>query len=63
MLAETRAIAGYDTRAATSIALDRIPAKFAKRLPRYPAVPAVLITKIAEEPKDLRRNCPQFVSG
>jgi len=47
VLTETRAIASYDTLAATRIALDRIPAKFAKRLPRYPAVPAVLMGRLA----------------
>jgi hypothetical protein len=40
-------IVGYYTLAATSVALDSLPAEIAKRLPRYPVVPAVLIGRLA----------------
>jgi hypothetical protein len=33
-------IAGYYTLAATSVLLSDLPPELAKRLPRYPAVPA-----------------------
>ncbi len=38
---------GYYTLAATSIALAELPELLAKRLPRYPAVPATLMGRLA----------------
>jgi len=40
-------IAGYYTLAATSVLLNDLPAGVAKRLPRYPAVPATLLGRLA----------------
>ncbi|MBV8823958.1 MAG: GNAT family N-acetyltransferase [Bradyrhizobiaceae bacterium] len=40
-------IVGYYTLAATSVRLDAQPGELAKRLPRYPAVPAVLMGRLA----------------
>ena len=40
-------VAAYYTLSATAIALDLIPAQRAKRLPRYPVVPAVLLGCLA----------------
>jgi GNAT superfamily N-acetyltransferase len=40
-------IVGYYTLAATSVGLDALPAELTKRLPRYPAVPAVLMGRLA----------------
>jgi GNAT superfamily N-acetyltransferase len=40
-------IAGFYTLAAASVALDELPERMAKGLPRYPAVPAVLIGRLA----------------
>jgi GNAT superfamily N-acetyltransferase len=40
-------IAGFYTIAASSLVLDLLPAEQAKRLPRYPTVPAVLIGRLA----------------
>lgn len=40
-------VAGYYTLAATSLALDALPEAKAKRLPRYPLVPAVLLGRLA----------------
>jgi ribosomal protein S18 acetylase RimI-like enzyme len=40
------AVCGYYTLAATSIALVHLPAASAKRLPRYPAVPATLMGRL-----------------
>jgi predicted GNAT family N-acyltransferase len=39
-------IAGYYTLAATSVLLNDLPAGVAKRLPRYPAVPATLLGRV-----------------
>lgn len=40
-------IAGFYTIAASSLVLDLLPTEQAKRLPRYPTVPAVLIGRLA----------------
>ena len=40
-------IAGYYTIAATSLILDKLSAERAKRLPRYPSIPAVLLGRLA----------------
>jgi predicted GNAT family N-acyltransferase len=40
-------VAGYYTLSATSVLLDDLPTDVAKRLPRYPAVPATLLGRLA----------------
>ncbi len=40
-------VAGYYTLAATSVALTALSLEIAKRLPRYPVVPAVLLGRLA----------------
>jgi GNAT superfamily N-acetyltransferase len=40
-------IAGFYTIAASSLVLDALPAEQAKRLPRYPTIPAVLLGRLA----------------
>ena len=45
--AEPSEIAGYYTLAATSVLLNDLPEGVAKRLPRYPAVPATLLGRLA----------------
>lgn len=46
-LADDGAIAGYYTLAATSLPLTDLPAEDARRLPRYPLLPAALIGRLA----------------
>jgi GNAT superfamily N-acetyltransferase len=46
-LNDARAITGFYTLAATSVAVDALPPELTKRLPRYPLVPAVLIGRLA----------------
>ena len=41
------AVAGFYTIAASSLVLDLLPAEQAKRLPRYPTVPAVILGRLA----------------
>jgi ribosomal protein S18 acetylase RimI-like enzyme len=53
---ETRAIAGYYTLAATSIALHELPTETTKRLPRYPSVPAVRIGRLAVDQRFQKRG-------
>ena len=40
-------VAGFYTIAATSLVLDALSADHAKRLPRYPVIPAVLLGRLA----------------
>jgi ribosomal protein S18 acetylase RimI-like enzyme len=40
-------IAGYYTLAAASVPLDGLPPETAKKLPRYPAVPVMLLGRLA----------------
>lgn len=40
-------VAGFFTLAATSLPVDQLSAERAKRLPRYPVVPAVLLGRLA----------------
>lgn len=46
---EPKRIAGYYSLSSAAIALDELPDEFAKRLPRYPLVPAVLIGRLARD--------------
>jgi GNAT superfamily N-acetyltransferase len=43
----TELVAGYYTLAATGVALDGLAPALAKKLPRYPVVPAALIGRLA----------------
>ena len=42
-------IAGFYTLSATSILLEKLPAELAKKLPRYPRIPATLIGRLARD--------------
>lgn len=44
---ETQEIAGFYTLAATSVALDTLTQEIARKLPRYPVVPAALLGRLA----------------
>lgn len=44
---KTNGVAGYYTLAASSIKLGDMPPEIAKRLPRYPTIPAVRIGRLA----------------
>ena len=46
-LNDARAIMGFYTLAATSVAVDALPPDLTKRLARYPLVPAVLVGRLA----------------
>jgi GNAT superfamily N-acetyltransferase len=47
---------GYYTLAATSIALTALPEALAKRLPRYPVVPATLMGRMAVDARHQRQG-------
>jgi GNAT superfamily N-acetyltransferase len=44
---EANVVAGYYTLSATAIAPTDLPAEMTKKLPRYPALPAVLLGRLA----------------
>lgn len=44
-------VAGYYTLSATSILLVDLPLQIAKRLPRYPSIPATLMGRLAVDRK------------
>jgi GNAT superfamily N-acetyltransferase len=44
---ESGAIAGFYTLAATSLILSELPRERAKKLPHYPAIPAILLGRLA----------------
>ncbi|MFZ4410189.1 MAG: GNAT family N-acetyltransferase [Paracraurococcus sp.] len=52
---------GFYTLAATSIALAALPEGLAKRLPRYPLVPAVLMGRLAVDSRHRGRGLGQFL--
>ncbi len=47
MTADGRMIAGYYTLSQYAIALDTVPDQIAKKLPKYPLVPATLLGRLA----------------
>ncbi len=47
LIADDGAVAGYHTLSATSILLAELPPATAKKLPRYPVVPATLMGRLA----------------
>lgn len=46
---EPRRIAGFYTLCATSVELSGLPEAIAKRLPRYPQIPGILIGRLARD--------------
>jgi ribosomal protein S18 acetylase RimI-like enzyme len=52
---------GFYTLAATSIALTNLPAELAKRLPRYPLVPATLMGRLAVDARHRRKGLGEFL--
>jgi hypothetical protein len=52
---------GYYTLAATGIALTELPEALAKRLPRYPVVPATLMGRLAVDARHQGRGHGEFM--
>jgi GNAT superfamily N-acetyltransferase len=46
---EPSRIAGFYALSATSIVLNELPEHFARKLPRYPLVPAILLARLARD--------------
>lgn len=49
LISSDGSVAGYYTLSATGIALSDLPAALARKLPRYPAIPATLMGRLAVE--------------
>jgi ribosomal protein S18 acetylase RimI-like enzyme len=49
-------VAGYYTISAAAVALDDLPEDWAKRLPRYPTIPAVRIGRLAVDRRFQRQG-------
>ncbi|MBL6938110.1 MAG: GNAT family N-acetyltransferase [Alphaproteobacteria bacterium] len=54
-------IGGYYTLSATSVKLTELPANVARRLPRYPLVPAVLLGRLAVDRKHQGKGYGRFL--
>jgi GNAT superfamily N-acetyltransferase len=52
---------GYYTIAATSLVLQELPDRLARRLPRYPLVPATLLGRLAVDHRHRRRGLGQHM--
>lgn len=52
---------GFYTLAATAVALAALPEALAKRLPRYPLVPAALMGRLAVDARHRGRGLGQFL--
>lgn len=48
-LADRERIAGYYTLSAATVVLERLPKEIAKKLPRYPELPATLLGRLARD--------------
>jgi ribosomal protein S18 acetylase RimI-like enzyme len=59
--AHAREIAGYYTLSATSVLLADLPDATARRLPRYPAVPATLLGRLAVATKYQRQRLGELL--
>jgi len=58
---ETGAIAGYYTLSALSLLLKDLPPDAARRLPRYPEVPATLLGRLALDRHHRRKRLGEFL--
>jgi ribosomal protein S18 acetylase RimI-like enzyme len=55
------AICGYYTLSATSVMLDDLPPALAKKLPRYPRIPATLLGRLAVDHRFRGRGMGEFL--
>jgi GNAT superfamily N-acetyltransferase len=54
-------IAGYYTLSATSVQLSELPAQIVRKLPRYPAVPATLLGRLAVDRRQGEKGYGRFL--
>jgi len=58
---QTRVAAGFYTLANTSIELSAIPPAIARKLPRYPLVPATLLGRLAVDLRHQKKGLGEFL--
>jgi GNAT superfamily N-acetyltransferase len=58
---QTSDVAGFYTLSATTVPLPELPETIAKRLPRYPLIPAVLIGRMAVDKKHQGKKLGEFL--
>ena len=56
-------IGGYYTLSSTTVQLGELPANTAKRLPRYPLIPATLLGRLAVDNRCQGRGFGRFLLG
>jgi GNAT superfamily N-acetyltransferase len=61
LVAENGSVDGFYTLASTSIALADLPSALAKKLPRYPSVPATLMGRLAVEKRAYGRGLGELL--
>lgn len=54
-------VAGYHTLSATSVALGELPSDVARRLPKYPLVPATLLGRLAVDQRRRGKGLGRFM--
>ena len=57
------AIAGYYTLSATAVSLAELPARMARKLPRYPLIPATLLGRLAVDQGQQGKGYGRFLLG
>ncbi len=58
---QTSDVAGFYTLSATTVPLPELPETIAKRLPRYPLIPAFLIGRMAVDKKHQGKKLGEFL--
>jgi len=61
LLLENGSLAGYYSLSSTAVKLSELPAPTAKRLPRYPLVPATLLGRLAVDRRQQGRGYGRFL--
>lgn len=61
LVLEDDSIGGYYTLSSTAVRLSELPPQTAKRLPRYPLVPATLLGRLAVDRRQQRRDYGRFL--
>ena len=61
LLGSEEEVLGFYTLSATSVALGELPADVAKRLPKYPLVPATLLGRLAVDQRSRGKGLGRFM--
>ena len=61
LLLEDGSLAGYYTLSSTAVKLPELPETLARKLPRYPLVPATLLGRLAIDRRHRGKGCGRFL--